>query len=190
MMSPFDRLRVTMEKCHGELVEPRTMTTMEYHLIRIGNGFDAHRITGGRRLVLGGVEISFDGMGLLGHSDADVLVHSICDALLGAAAMGDIGKHFPDTAGEFKNISSILLLKRTAGLLAERGYKVVNVDSTVAAEAPKLAPHISAMRMNIAEALGTEIDNVSVKATTTEKLGFTGRGEGMAAWAVALIEKI
>ncbi|MBI5814579.1 MAG: 2-C-methyl-D-erythritol 2,4-cyclodiphosphate synthase [Nitrospinae bacterium] len=158
-------------------------------MVRIGNGFDAHRITGGRSLVLGGVTIDFDGKGLLGHSDADVLVHAICDALLGAAALGDIGKHFPDTDPQYRGISSVILLHKTARLLADADYRVVNVDATIIAEAPRIAPHIGMMRKNLADAMGTDIANVSVKATTTEKLGFTGRGEGMAAWAVALIGK-
>ena len=157
--------------------------------MRIGHGYDVHRLVTGRRLVLGGVEIAYD-KGLLGHSDADVLLHAISDALLGAAAMGDIGKHFPDTDEKYRGADSLVLLTRVAELLEERGYKVVNVDSTVLAEAPKLAPHIEKMRENISRALGVDIDAVSVKATTEERLGFTGKGQGIAAHAVCLIDKI
>lgn len=157
--------------------------------MRIGHGYDVHRLVTGRRLVLGGVEIAHD-KGLLGHSDADVLLHAISDALLGAAAMGDIGKHFPDTDEKYRGADSLVLLSQVAKLLSESGYKVVNVDSTVLAEAPKLAPHIEKMRENISRALGVEIDAVSVKATTEEGLGFTGEGQGIAAHAVCLIDKI
>ena len=157
--------------------------------MRIGHGYDVHRLVTGRRLVLGGVEIAHD-KGLLGHSDADVLLHAISDALLGAAAMGDIGKHFPDTDEKYRGADSLVLLSQVAKLLSESGYMVVNVDSTVLAEAPKLAPHIEKMRENISRALGVEIDAVSVKATTEEGLGFTGEGQGIAAHAVCLIDKI
>ena len=137
---------------------------------------------------MGGVKIPHT-HGLLGHSDADVLLHAICDALLGAAALGDIGKHFPDTDPQYKGISSLKLLAHVGKLLAEHGYKVGNIDSTIAAQRPKMAPHIQQMRQNIADALGIDVDQVSVKATTTERLGFEGREEGISAQAVALIEK-
>ncbi len=156
--------------------------------MRIGHGYDVHRLVENRKLVLGGVEIAHE-KGLLGHSDADVLLHAISDALLGAAAMGDIGKHFPDTDEKYRGADSLVLLTRVAELLSERGYKVVNVDSTVLAEAPKLAPHIEKMRENIARAIGVDIDAVSVKATTEEGLGFTGERLGIAAHAVCLIDK-
>ncbi len=157
--------------------------------MRIGNGYDVHRLVEGRRLILGGVEISFE-KGLLGHSDADVLLHAICDALLGAAALGDIGQHFPDTASEYKNIDSRILLRQVGQLLQDQGFLIVNIDSIIVAERPKLAPHIPAMAANIAETLGIGVSQVGVKATTTEGLGFEGRGEGISAQAVALIEKI
>ena len=155
--------------------------------MRVGQGFDVHRLVAGRRLVIGGVEIAYD-KGLLGHSDADVLLHAICDALLGAAALGDIGKHFPDTDPKYKGIDSRELLRHVAQLLADRGRRVVNVDATIIAEAPRMAPHIPRMVANIAADLGIEAHYVNVKATTTEQLGFTGRGEGIAAQAVCLVE--
>jgi 2-C-methyl-D-erythritol 2,4-cyclodiphosphate synthase len=155
--------------------------------VRIGQGFDVHALVAGRKLVIGGVEIAHD-KGLLGHSDADVLLHAICDALLGAAALGDIGKHFPDSDPAFKGIDSRELLRQVAKLLADRGRRVVNVDATLIAEAPRMAPHIPKMVANIASDLGLQPHYVNVKATTTEKLGFTGRGEGIAAQAVCLIE--
>jgi len=155
--------------------------------MRIGQGFDVHRLVPGRKLVIGGVEIAHD-RGLLGHSDADVLLHAICDALLGAAALGDIGKHFPDTDARFKGIDSRELLRQVAALLEDRGRRVVNVDATIIAEAPRMAPHIPLMVANIAADLGIQPHYVNVKATTTEQLGFTGRGEGIAAQAVCLVE--
>jgi len=155
--------------------------------MRIGQGFDVHPLVAGRRLVVGGVAIPHD-KGLLGHSDADVLLHALCDALLGAAAMGDIGKHFPDSDPRYKGIDSRELLRHVAALLRERGHKVANVDATIIAEAPRMAPHIPAMVANIAADLGIAADLVNVKATTTEKLGFTGRGEGIGAQAVCLLE--
>jgi 2-C-methyl-D-erythritol 2,4-cyclodiphosphate synthase len=155
--------------------------------MRIGQGFDVHRLVSGRRLVIGGVEIPHD-KGLLGHSDADVLLHALCDALLGAAALGDIGKHFPDSDPRYKGIDSRELLRQVAKLLADRGRRVVNVDATIIAEAPRMAPHIPRMVANIAADLGVEPHYVNVKATTTEELGFTGRGEGIAAQAVCLVE--
>ena len=155
---------------------------------RIGHGYDVHRLTEGRRLVLGGVEIPHT-LGLLGHSDADVLVHAVCDALLGALGQGDIGKHFPDTDGSYKDISSIILLERCRDVMTNAGYTVGNVDATVIAQKPKLAPYIPKMVKNIAYALRTEPERVNVKATTEERLGFTGNEEGISAHAVALIEK-
>jgi 2-C-methyl-D-erythritol 2,4-cyclodiphosphate synthase len=155
--------------------------------MRIGQGFDVHPLVAGRKLVIGGVEIAHD-KGLAGHSDADVLLHAICDALLGAAGLGDIGKHFPDTDERFKGIDSRELLRQVAKLLAERGRRVVNIDATIVAEAPRMAPHIPRMVDNIAADLGVPATHVNVKATTTEKLGFTGRGEGIAAQAVCLVE--
>jgi 2-C-methyl-D-erythritol 2,4-cyclodiphosphate synthase len=155
--------------------------------MRIGQGFDVHRLVEGRRLVIGGVEIPHD-KGLLGHSDADVLLHAICDALLGAAALGDIGRHFPDSDPRYKGIDSRELLRQVAKLLADRDHRVVNVDATLIAEAPRMAPHIPLMVANIAADLGIPPHDVNVKATTTEQLGFTGRGEGIAAQAVCLVE--
>ena len=158
-------------------------------MIRIGHGFDVHALVEGRRCVIGGVEIPHD-KGLEGHSDADVLLHAVCDALLGAAALGDIGKHFPNTDVRYQGIDSRQLLRHVAGLLKQQGYVVVNVDATVIAEAPKLAPHITLMCSHIATDLYIAGDCVNVKATTSERLGFTGRSEGIAAEAVCLIEKI
>ncbi len=157
-------------------------------MIRIGNGFDVHRLVEGRDCIVCGVKIPYD-RGLLGHSDADVALHALCDALLGAAAMRDIGFHYPDTNPEFKGADSRALLRDVVKKIAVKGYKAVNVDVTIIAQAPKMLPYIEQMRQNIADDLGTDIDAVSVKATTTEKLGFTGRGEGIAAQASALIEK-
>lgn len=156
--------------------------------LRIGHGYDVHRLVEGRPLILGGVTIPHE-TGLLGHSDADVLLHAVMDALLGAAALGDIGKLFPDTDAAYKNISSLTLLKRVSDRLAESGCTVVNLDATVLSQAPKLAPHREVMRQNIADALGIDVSRVSVKATTEEGLGFTGEKRGIAAHAVALIEK-
>ncbi|HSI21416.1 MAG TPA: 2-C-methyl-D-erythritol 2,4-cyclodiphosphate synthase [Methylophilaceae bacterium] len=158
-------------------------------MIRIGHGFDVHQLVEGRKCIIGGVDIPHE-KGLKGHSDADVLLHAICDALLGAAALGDIGKHFPDTDSRFKGIDSRELLRHVAALIKEKGYGVVNVDATVIAEEPKLAKHIPAMCANIAADIGVANDGVNVKATTTEKLGFTGRGEGIAAEAVCLIQPL
>ena len=155
--------------------------------MRIGQGFDVHQLVAGRKLVIGGVEIAHD-KGLLGHSDADVLLHAICDALLGAAALGDIGRHFPDSDAKYKGIDSRALLRNVAVLLKDRGLRVVNVDATIIAEAPRMAPHIPSMVANIAGDLAIEPHYVNVKATTTEKLGFTGRGEGIAAQAICLVE--
>lgn len=156
--------------------------------LRIGFGYDAHRLAKGRRLILGGVDIPFK-LGLLGHSDADVLCHAIADSLLGAAAAGDIGRHFPDGDPKFKNISSLLLLASTKALLHKAGYRIINIDSTVVAEAPRLSPHAVQMRQNIARALGIRPGQVSVKATTNEGLGAVGRGQGIYAFANALIGK-
>ena len=157
--------------------------------LRIGHGYDVHKLVEGRRLILGGVDIPYE-KGLLGHSDADVLLHAISDSLLGAAALGDIGKHFPDTDATYKNADSLVLLSRINEIINAAGYKVSNVDATVIAQAPKLAMHIEQMRKNIANALSVELCDISVKATTEEKLGFTGRGEGISAHAVCIIEKI
>ena len=155
-------------------------------MMRVGIGYDVHRLVEGRKLILGGVEIEHE-VGLLGHSDADVLLHAISDALLGAAALGDIGKHFPDKDPQYKGISSLILLSHVGRLLTEHGYAVGNIDATIVAQAPKLAPHIDKMRVNIADALGIEVGQVGVKATTTEGLGFAGTKEGMASYAVALL---
>lgn len=151
-------------------------------------GFDVHRLVEGRDLWLGGIKIEHT-LGLLGHSDADVLIHAICDALLGAANMRDIGYHFPDTGKEYHNIDSKILLKRTTELLKTKGYKIGNIDATICAERPKINPHVEAMKKTLAPLMGISTDDVSIKATTTEKLGFTGREEGISAYAVALIEK-
>lgn len=155
--------------------------------IRIGNGFDVHRLVEGRRLVMCGVDIPYE-LGLLGHSDADVALHALSDALLGAAAMHDIGYHFPDTDPEYAGADSRRLLHRVVELIAEKGYRPGNVDVTIIAQRPKMLPYIEQMRRNIADDLGIDVDRVSVKATTTEKLGYTGRGEGIAAQATALIQ--
>jgi len=155
-------------------------------MIRVGFGYDAHRLVPGRPLILGGVEIPFD-RGLLGHSDADVLLHAICDALLGAAGLGDIGTHFPDADLRWKGVSSLVLLRTVRDLVGEAGFGVYNVDSTIVAQAPRLAPHISHMSDTISRVLGVGAKQISVKAKTTEGMGFTGIGEGMAAYAVATI---
>lgn len=157
-------------------------------MLRIGHGYDVHAFADNRRCIIGGVDIPYE-KGLLGHSDADVLLHAISDSLLGAAAMGDIGKHFPDTDPEFEGADSIVLLKYVVKLISEKGYKVNNIDATVIAQAPKMAPHIEQMRRNIADALQVDVDCVNVKATTEEKLGFTGRKEGISAHCVCLLEK-
>ena len=155
--------------------------------MRIGHGYDVHKLVEGRPLVLGGVTVPFE-MGLLGHSDADVLLHAICDALLGAAALGDIGKHFPDNDNAYLNIDSRILLKKTVGLLSEKGYRIVNIDATVIAQKPKLAPFIEQMSNNIAEDCGVSVCDINIKATTEEGLGFTGNLSGISAHAVCLIE--
>lgn len=156
--------------------------------IRVGMGYDVHRFAEGRGLWLGGIRIDHP-FGLLGHSDADVVIHALCDAMLGAANMRDIGYHFPDTAGEYAGIDSKILLRKTVSLLASKGYRVGNADITVCAQHPKLNPHIPSMQAVLADCMETDADNVSIKATTTEKLGFVGREEGIAAYAVVLIEK-
>jgi len=156
--------------------------------MRIGHGYDVHKLVENRKLILGGVEIPYE-KGLLGHSDADVLLHAVMDAMLGAAALGDIGKHFPDTDDAYKGIDSMLLLERVQAAIDEKGYRLGNLDVTVIAQRPKLRPYIETMRENIARVLCTDLDNVNVKATTEEKLGFTGRGEGISAHAVCLLEK-
>ena len=156
-------------------------------MIRIGHGYDVHPLVAGRDLVLGGVKIPHS-KGLHGHSDADVLIHAICDACLGAAGLGDIGRHFPDTDAQYKNIDSRKLLRKVKEAIAERGWKIANVDSTIVAQAPRIAPHLPQMIQNIAADLGVAAESVNIKATTTEKLGFAGREEGIAAHAVVLLE--
>jgi len=156
-------------------------------MTRFGMGYDVHQLAEDRRLIIGGVDIPFE-KGLLGHSDADVLLHAIADALLGAAALGDIGKHFPDTDDRYKGISSMILLEHVGNLLSEKGYTVGNVDATIVAQRPKMLPYIYQMRENIARALGVEVDRINVKATTEEHLGFTGNGQGISSYAVAGIE--
>ncbi|UFS72367.1 2-C-methyl-D-erythritol 2,4-cyclodiphosphate synthase [Geomonas sp. RF6] len=156
--------------------------------MRIGNGYDVHRLVAGRKLIMGGVDIPY-GKGLLGHSDADVLLHAISDAILGAIGEGDIGRHFPDTDPAYKGADSLKLLRHVMALAEGKGYSIGNVDGTIVAQRPKLAPYIQQMRRNIAKALDTDEDRINVKATTTEELGFTGRGEGIAAYAVALLQR-
>lgn len=155
-------------------------------MFRVGMGYDVHKLVEGRKLILGGIEIPHT-MGLLGHSDADVLIHAICDALLGAANMRDIGYHFPDTSADTLDMDSKVILKKVVELIATKGYKVGNIDATVCAEHPKLNPHVPAMKACLAKVMGCDEDQISIKATTTEKLGFTGREEGISAYAVALI---
>lgn len=157
-------------------------------MIRVGFGYDVHKLVQDRDLWLGGIKIDHS-TGLLGHSDADVLIHAICDAILGAANMRDIGYHFPDTANETLNMDSKIILKQTIELIATKGYKLVNVDATVCAEAPKINPHIPAMQMCMAAIMGVNVDDISIKATTSERMGFVGRQEGMAAYATVLIER-
>lgn len=157
-------------------------------MTRIGTGYDVHRLVEGRRLILGGVEIPY-AKGLLGHSDADVLLHAICDSLLGAVGLGDIGRHFPDMDERYRGISSLSLLSKVGRLIEEKGFRVNNIDATVVAEQPKIARHIPAMVANIARALGMDETAINIKATTTEGLGFAGRGEGIAAYAVSAIER-
>lgn len=156
--------------------------------IRVGFGYDVHKLVAGRELWLGGIQLPYE-LGLLGHSDADVLIHAICDALLGAANMRDIGFHFPDTSEETLNVDSKILLRKTIELIGTKGYEVGNIDATVCAERPKLNPHVPAMKACLAEVMNTDEDNISIKATTTEKLGFTGRMEGISAYASVLIMK-
>lgn len=157
-------------------------------MFRIGHGYDVHAFAENRKCIIGGVDIPYE-KGLLGHSDADVLLHAVADSLLGAAALGDIGKHFPDTDSAYKGADSLVLLSNVVSLIGEKGYSVCNIDATVIAQAPKMAPHIEQMRVNIASALGISVDCVNVKATTEEKLGFTGRKEGISAHCVCLMEK-
>jgi 2-C-methyl-D-erythritol 2,4-cyclodiphosphate synthase len=163
--------------------------SLTFLMFRIGNGYDVHRLVAGRKLILGGVEIPHS-LGLDGHSDADALLHAISDALLGAIGCGDIGKYFPDTDLKWSGVSSLLLLKKVGEMCKERGFVIANIDSIVAAQKPKIAPHIEAMKKNIADSLGVLPEQVNVKATTTETLGFVGREEGMAAYAVALLQKL
>lgn len=156
--------------------------------IRVGFGYDVHKLVENRELWLGGIRLEYE-RGLLGHSDADVLIHAICDALLGAANMRDIGYHFPDNSEEFHHIDSKILLRKTTELIAQKGYRIGNIDATVCAEKPKLNPHIPTMKECLAQVMGIDTDDISIKATTTEKLGFTGREEGISAYATVLIEK-
>lgn len=157
-------------------------------MIRVGMGYDVHQLVPNRDLWMGGIKIEHE-LGLLGHSDADVLIHAICDAILGAANMRDIGYHFPDTSAETEGMDSKVILKKTIELIATKGYRLVNIDATICAERPKINPHIPAMQQTMAQVIGCDVDAISIKATTTEKLGFTGRQEGISAYAVALIEK-
>ena len=157
-------------------------------MIRVGMGYDVHQLVSGRDLWMGGIKIEHT-MGLLGHSDADVLIHAICDAILGAANMRDIGFHFPDTSSETEGMDSKIILRKTIELIATKGYRLVNIDATICAQRPKMNPHIPAMQQCMADVIGTDPDNISIKATTTERLGFTGREKGISAYAVALIEK-
>ncbi|MCZ2135455.1 MAG: 2-C-methyl-D-erythritol 2,4-cyclodiphosphate synthase [Burkholderiales bacterium] len=159
------------------------------HAVRIGTGFDVHRLVKGRALIIGGVDIAYE-RGLLGHSDADVLLHAVCDALLGAAALGDIGRHFPDSDPRYRGADSRALLRHVVALLRDAGWQVGNIDATIIAEAPRMAPHIERMRQNLAADAAVDIGQINVKATTTERLGFTGRGEGIAAQAVALLTAV
>ena len=157
-------------------------------MIRVGMGYDVHQLVPNRDLWMGGIKIEHE-LGLLGHSDADVLIHAICDAILGAANMRDIGYHFPDTSAETEGMDSKVILKKTIELIATKGYRLVNIDATICAERPKMNPHVPAMQQTMAQVIGCDVDAISIKATTTEKLGFTGRQEGISAYAVALIEK-
>ena len=156
-------------------------------MYRIGNGYDVHRLIQGRKLILGGVNIPH-GLGLDGHSDADVLCHSLCDSLLGACGAGDLGKYFPDTDNKWKGVSSLVLLEKSGELVAERGFQISNIDTTIVAQQPKIGPHIESMTTNISETLKIDPTQINIKATTTERLGFTGREEGIAAYAVALLQ--
>ena len=156
-------------------------------MYRIGNGYDVHRLIEGRKLILGGVDIPH-GLGLDGHSDADVLCHALCDSLLGASGAGDLGKYFSDTDDKWKDVSSLLILEKTGGIIYKRGYQIANIDTTIVAQQPKLAPHIEAMTLNIARTLKVNSDQVNVKATTTEHLGFAGREEGIAAYGIVLLQ--
>ena len=157
--------------------------------VRIGQGFDVHALVEGRKLIIGGVTIPYH-LGLAGHSDADVLLHAICDALLGAAGLGDIGQHFPDTDARYQGIDSRALLREVSRLVRDQGYDVSNLDATIVAQAPKMAPHIAQMVAHISADLGIKVDYINIKATTTERLGYTGRGEGIAAQAICLIERV
>ena len=156
-------------------------------MYRIGNGYDVHRLIKGRKLILGGVDIPHD-LGLDGHSDADVLCHALCDSLLGAAGAGDLGKYFPDTDNKWKGVSSLVLLEKSGELVAERGFQISNIDTTIVAQQPKIGPHIESMTTNISETLKIDPTQINIKATTTERLGFTGREEGIAAYAVTLLK--
>ena len=177
---------IASENLHTQILFAAPLKAAEREIMRIGSGYDVHRLVEGRKLIIGGVEIPYK-KGLAGHSDADVLLHAISDALLGAAALGDIGLHFPDTSDEFKGADSRVLLRRVADMISGKGYVIENVDATVIAQAPKMRPYIDTMRTNIAEDLGLDISRVSIKATTEEHLGFTGREEGVSAQAVCLL---
>ena len=187
----LERAGYTVRLTQGDYANYKITTRedlKEEKMIRIGHGYDVHKFAEDRKLIIGGVDIPYE-KGLLGHSDADVLSHAVTDALFGAAAMGDIGRHFPDTDPAYKGADSLILLQKAGELLAEKGWKVQNIDATILCQKPKLAPHIEGMRQNIARMLGLELEQVSVKATTEEGLGFTGKGEGIAVHAVALIER-
>lgn len=184
-----DRLGMDVAVSEGDYTNVKITTKEDMPMeVRIGTGFDVHRLVEGRKCIICGVEIPFE-KGLLGHSDADVALHALMDAMLGAAALGDIGKHFPDTEPKYEGISSIKLLKYVNEFVAEQGYRLGNADVTIMAQKPKMLPHIEQMRKNIAEALGVELSNINVKATTTEKLGFVGREEGIAAEAVCILNR-
>lgn len=183
-------MRTIGQHTTADAATPQTVHLIIYKdmKIRTGLGFDVHKLVEGRNLWLGGIKIEHT-LGLLGHSDADVLIHAICDALLGAANMRDIGFHFPDTSADNKDIDSKILLRKVVALISEKGYSIGNIDATVCAERPKINPHVPAMKSCLAEVMGIGEDNISIKATTTERLGFTGREEGISAYAVVLIEK-
>ena len=177
-----------MSNEHSDNSQPTKSPLGDLGVIRIGFGYDMHRLQSGRELWMGGVKLDFD-KGLQGHSDADVLIHAVCDAILGAANLRDIGYHFPDTAGEFENIDSKILLKKTVALLRDKGYEIGNIDATICAERPKMNPHIPAMQETMSKVMDIGIDQISIKATTSERMGFVGREEGITAYAVALIQK-
>ena len=180
--------RVGITECRNTGIPLATERNKKNIMIRVGMGYDVHQLVAGRELWIGGIRIEHE-LGLLGHSDADVLIHAICDAILGAANMRDIGFHFPDTSAETENMDSKIILRKTMELVAAKGYRLGNIDATICAERPKMNPHIPQMQQCMANVIGTDPDNISIKATTTEKLGFTGRQEGISAYAVVLLEK-